>query len=117
MFNKIIKGFDLSKIRKDGTVEQTSYSEQAAAGYTGQLRIGMWVTDNNGKVGIVTNLLGKFVELKYVDPVTGTNLTEGVIELPEVRLPASNVRQSFWSEIPEKRKPDPAAALSKGYFN
>lgn len=117
MFSRIIKGFDMSKLKSDGAVEQTSYSEQAATGYTGSLRIGMWVTDNNGKVGIVTNLLGKFVELKYVDPVTGDNLMEGILELPAVRLPVSSVRQSFWSEIPEKRKPDPAAALSKGYFN
>jgi hypothetical protein len=78
-------------------------------GFTGELRKGMWVATSEGKVGIATGLLGKFVVVDLVDETGATVIT--------ATLQGATLSQARWSQIPESRRPSQAAALSKGYFN
>jgi hypothetical protein len=62
------------------------------------------------KTGILTNLKeGNIATVMFVDPVRGENILE--VDCPEHEL-----RQAFYSEIPELRRPHTDVAFKLGYM-
>lgn len=75
------------------------------------LRRGMWIVVKgpSGKRGVLSALSPEgMARVALVHPITGE------LEI-ELDLPASSLRQAMFAEIPEKRRPTKATALSLGY--
>lgn len=76
------------------------------------IRRGMWVTIKgpSGKKAIVTALSPEgMARIMLVHPVSGENEIE-------LDVPASSLRQAFYLEIPEQRRPHRKVAEPLGYI-
>lgn len=74
------------------------------------LRRGMWVTLRNSikQTGVLTGL-----DSDGIARISLVN-ADGTFKI-EVDVPAVSVRQAYWLEIPEKRRPTRTAAHASGY--
>ena len=69
---------------------------------------GMWVVFNN-KVGILRDLLaGDLADIMLVEQDFGLNIQSLIV-------PANQLRQAWFEEIPRRRRPDLELARSLGY--
>lgn len=78
--------------------------------YAGELspKRGMWVRHQDA-TGILTNIeSGDVATVMLVDKKEGTNVLE-------IHVPAAELRQAYFDEIPEKRRPDQDRAAKFGY--
>ena len=69
---------------------------------------GMWVRYRD-RTGILSNLSTEDIAtVMLVDPERGENVLE-------INVPASDLRQAWFDEIPLDRRPNPAQAATMGY--